>query len=118
MEESEDERFDDVNDSAPPIELPAADINRLEELEELMASCLTVPLRREKLSLALEQDTYMKQLLEVFRTAEKVGDTKALRHLYHIFRSIFLLNKNALFEIMFAGEYLLNRLSLTCCAVG
>ncbi|CAG7720631.1 unnamed protein product [Allacma fusca] len=104
VEESEDERFDDVADPAPPIELPPPEAARLEELQDLVASCLTVPLRREKLSLALEQEFYIKKLLEVFRSAEKDGDKKALQHLYHIFRSMFLLNKNALFEIMFSDE--------------
>ena len=103
VEESEDERFEEVSEQAPPIELPTPEIGRLEELQNLMASCLTVPMRREKLALALETDFYIKKLLEVFRAAEKNEDKKALTHVYHIFRSIFLLNKNALFEIMFSG---------------
>lgn len=104
MEESEDERFEDVSDPAPPIELPVPDVSRLEDLHELVVSCLAVPLRREKLSLALEQEGYLRKIIEVFRTAESSNDRTALNHLYHIFRSIFLLNKNAIFEILFAGK--------------
>ncbi|CAL8111627.1 unnamed protein product [Orchesella dallaii] len=104
VEESEDERFEDVSDPAPPIELPVPDVSRLEDLHELVVSCLAVPLRREKLSLALEQEGYLRKVIEVFRTAETNNDRAALNHLYHIFRSIFLLNKNAIFEILFADD--------------
>lgn len=65
---------------------------------------LAVPLRREKLSLALEQEGFLKKVLESFRLAEQNNDTNALQQLYHIFRNIFLLNKNAIFEILFAGK--------------
>ena len=56
VEESEDERgFDEImaNDPAPPIELPPAEIARLEEIAELVSSCLPSPLRREKLAAAI-----------------------------------------------------------------
>lgn len=35
IEESEDERFDDMSDGSPPIELPPCEINRLEEIKEV-----------------------------------------------------------------------------------
>jgi protein phosphatase-4 regulatory subunit 3 len=106
VEESEDERFEDVSDAAPPIELPVPEISRLDELHDLIISCLAVPLRREKLSLALEQEGYLRKVLETFRVAEVNHDATALQQLYHIFRNIFLLNKNAIFEILFAGEFI------------
>ena len=46
VEESEDERcFDDMNDSVPPIELPPCELGRLEEISELVSSCLPSPIR-------------------------------------------------------------------------
>ena len=60
VEESEDERcFDDMMggaDSVPPIELPPCDVARLEEISELVSSCLPSPMRREKLAVALESE--------------------------------------------------------------
>ena len=60
VEESEDERcFDDMMggaDSVPPIELPPCDVGRLEEISELVSSCLPSPMRREKLAVALESE--------------------------------------------------------------
>ena len=73
VEESEDERcFDDMmtgSDSVPPIELPGADMGRLEEISELVTSCLPSPIRREKLAVAIEGEGYIKKLLNVFRDA-------------------------------------------------
>ena len=37
VEESEDERFDDMSDTVPSIELPAAEMARLEEISEVTA---------------------------------------------------------------------------------
>jgi len=106
VEESEDERFEDVSDPAPPIELPSPELTKLEEIQELLAGCMAMPIRREKLSLALEtSDGYIKKLLAVFREAEATSNRIALHHLYHIFKSIFLLNKNAIFEILFVGKF-------------
>lgn len=42
VEESEDERFDDMSDSAPPIELPPCELSRLEEINEVGYAYLTV----------------------------------------------------------------------------
>jgi len=105
VEDSEDDRgFDEISESAPPIELPAAELARLEEISELVSSCLTSPLRREKLATAIENDNYIKKLLNIFTVCEDLENMEGLHHLYEIFRNIFLLNKNALFEIMFSEE--------------
>lgn len=105
VEDSEDDRgFDEISESAPPIELPAAELARLEEISELVSSCLSSPLRREKLATAIENDNYIKKLLNIFTVCEDLENMEGLHHLYEIFRNIFLLNKNALFEIMFSEE--------------
>jgi len=105
VEDSEDDRgFDEISESAPPIELPAAELSKLEEISELIQSCLSSPLRREKLATAIENDNYIKKLLNIFHMCEDLENTEGLHHLYEIFRNIFLLNKNALFEVMFSED--------------
>lgn len=104
VEESEDERFEDMSDTAPPIELPPCELSRLEDISETIQSCLSTPLRKEKLSMALESENYIKKLLNLFRACEDLENTEGLHHLFEIFKNIFLLNKNALFEIMFAED--------------
>ncbi|XP_045609541.1 serine/threonine-protein phosphatase 4 regulatory subunit 3A isoform X1 [Procambarus clarkii] len=104
VEESEDERFDDVSDSNPWVELPPCEIGRLEDINEVISNCLHSPVRREKLAIALENEGYVKKLVSVFHTCEDLENMEGLHLLYEIFKNIFLLNKNALFEIMFADD--------------
>lgn len=104
VEESEDERFDEMSDSAPPIELPPCELSRLEDISEAIASGLATPIRKEKLAVALESEGYIEKLLHLFHVCEDLENVDGLHHLFEIFKNIFLLNKNALFEIMFAEE--------------
>ena len=79
-------------------------IGKLEEISELVSSCLPSPIRREKLAVAIENEGYIKKLLGLFHICEDLENTEGLHHLYEIFKNIFLLNKNALFELMFAED--------------
>jgi protein phosphatase-4 regulatory subunit 3 len=60
-------------------------------------------MRKEKLATALEADGYIRKLLNLFHMCEDLENLEGLHFLYDIFKNIFLLNKNALFELMFAG---------------
>lgn len=104
VEESEDERYEDMPDSAPPIELPNCEISRLEEISELISQCLNTQMRKEKLSIALEQENYIKKLLNLFHICEDLENQEGLHYLFEIFKNIFLLNRTQLFEIMFADD--------------
>ncbi|XP_037794209.1 serine/threonine-protein phosphatase 4 regulatory subunit 3A-like [Penaeus monodon] len=104
VEESEDERFDDVSDTNPWVELPPCEIGKLEDINEVISNCLHSPVRREKLAIALENEGYIKKLVSVFHTCEDLENMEGLHLLYEIFKNIFLLNKNTLFEIMFADD--------------
>ncbi|XP_055678038.1 serine/threonine-protein phosphatase 4 regulatory subunit 3 isoform X2 [Lutzomyia longipalpis] len=104
VEESEDERFEEMSDSAPPVELPPCELSRLEDISEAIVSGLATPLRKEKLAMALESENYIEKLLNLFHMCEDLENVEGLHHLFEIFKNIFLLNKNALFEIMFAED--------------
>nr|SVE76237.1 EOG090X01QS [Daphnia longispina] len=104
VEESEDERFEDMSDTAPPVELPPCELNKLETINELIATCLSSAVRREKLSTALEMEGYIRKLLNLFHICEDLENLEGLHHLFEVFKNIFLLNKNALFEVMFAED--------------
>nr|CAG4641485.1 EOG090X01QS [Eurycercus lamellatus] len=104
VEESEDERFEDMSDTAPPVELPPCELSKLETINELIASCLSSAVRREKLSTALEMEGYIRKLLNLFHMCEDLENVEGLNHLFEVFKNIFLLNKNALFEVMFAED--------------
>ncbi|XP_035630415.1 serine/threonine-protein phosphatase 4 regulatory subunit 3-like isoform X1 [Oncorhynchus keta] len=106
VDESEEERFDDM--SSPGLELPPCELGHLEELAELVASSLPSPLRREKLALAVENEGYIRKLLELFRQCEDLENADGLHHLYEIVKGIFLLNRTALFEVMFSEECIMD----------
>uniref|UniRef100_A0A8C3G4Z0 Serine/threonine-protein phosphatase 4 regulatory subunit 3 n=1 Tax=Cyclopterus lumpus TaxID=8103 RepID=A0A8C3G4Z0_CYCLU len=106
VDESEEERFDDM--SSPGLELPPCELNRLEDLAEMVASSLPSPLRREKLALAVENEGYIRKLLELFRVCEDLENREGLHHLYEIIKGIFLLNRTALFEVMFSEECIMD----------
>ncbi|XP_061668620.1 serine/threonine-protein phosphatase 4 regulatory subunit 3 isoform X2 [Syngnathoides biaculeatus] len=106
VDELEEERFDDM--SSPGLELPPCELNRLEDLAELVASSLPSPLRREKLALAVENEGYIRKLLELFRVCEDLENQEGLHHLYEIIKGIFLLNRTALFEVMFSDECIMD----------
>ena len=103
-QESEDERYEEIPDAAPPIKLPPCELSKLEEISKLFSSELPLPIRREKLAIAIENENYIKKLIDIFHMCEDLENMEGLHHLYDIFKSIFLLNKNALFEIMFTDE--------------
>ncbi|KAM3962442.1 serine/threonine-protein phosphatase 4 regulatory subunit 3 flfl [Aphomia sociella] len=104
VEESEDERFDEMSDNVQPVELPACEMGRLDDISELVNSCLVSPARKDKLAAALESQHYIKKLLNLFHMCEDIENIEGLHHLYEIFKSIFLLNKNTLFDTMFADD--------------
>lgn len=93
-----------MSDSAPPIELPPCELGRLEDISETIANGLSTPVRKEKLAIALESDNYIKKLLGLFHMCEDLENTEGLHHLYEIFKNLFLLNKNSVFEVMFAED--------------
>lgn len=95
-----------VGTTALSIELPVCESERLDEINELIATCLPYPIKREKLAIALETENYIKKLLQLFRTLEEQKNIRSLHKLYDIFKNIFLLNKNPLFEVMLSEDAL------------
>ena len=77
----------------------------MDQYLQLTASCLTSAVRKEKLTEAIENDSYIRKLLNLFRICEDLNNIEGLHYLFDIFRNIFLLNKNALFEVLFSGNY-------------
>ncbi|XP_016846212.1 serine/threonine-protein phosphatase 4 regulatory subunit 3B isoform X1 [Anolis carolinensis] len=108
IDESEEERFEEMPETSHLIDLPTCELNRLEEIADLVTSVLSSPIRREKLALALENEGYIKKLLQLFQLCENVENTEGLHHLYEIIRGILFLNKATLFEVMFSDECIMD----------
>jgi hypothetical protein len=61
------------------------------ENEFFFSSCLSSPIRREKLAIAIETESYIKKIVNVFHVCEELDNTAGLHHLFEIVRNIFLL---------------------------
>ncbi|XP_036781883.1 serine/threonine-protein phosphatase 4 regulatory subunit 3B isoform X2 [Manis pentadactyla] len=108
IDESEEERFEEMPETSHLIDLPTCELNKLEEIADLVTSVLSSPIRREKLALALENEGYVKKLLQLFQACENLENTEGLHHLYEIIRGILFLNKATLFEVMFSDECIMD----------
>ncbi|XP_046771205.1 serine/threonine-protein phosphatase 4 regulatory subunit 3B isoform X9 [Gallus gallus] len=106
--ESEEEHIEEMPETSPLIDLPSCELNKLEEIADLVTSVLSSPIRREKLALALENEGYIKKLLQLFQVCENLENTEGLHHLYEIIRGILFLNKATLFEVMFSDECIMD----------
>uniref|UniRef100_A0A8C6VJP2 Serine/threonine-protein phosphatase 4 regulatory subunit 3B n=1 Tax=Naja naja TaxID=35670 RepID=A0A8C6VJP2_NAJNA len=108
IDESEEERFEEMPETSHLIDLPTCELNKLEEIADLVTSVLSSPIRREKLALALENEGYIKKLLQLFQLCENLENNEGLHHLYEIIRGILFLNKATLFEVMFSDECIMD----------
>lgn len=111
-ENEEEERFEDIPDAAMPIDLPPCELSRLFEIREVIEGAMNSPIRRERLAVALQSENYIPQLVEIFHVCEDLENTEDLHMLFDIFKSIFMLNKNAIFEIMFTEDYIFEVLGI------
>ncbi|KAM6956425.1 serine/threonine-protein phosphatase 4 regulatory subunit 3B isoform 3-T3 [Aplochiton taeniatus] len=108
IDESEEERFEEMPETSHLVELPACDMSRLDEIADLVTSVLSSPIRREKLALALMSEGYIKKLLGMFQVCEDLENREGLHHLYEIVRGVLFLNKAALFEVMFSDDCIMD----------
>ncbi|XP_061546619.1 serine/threonine-protein phosphatase 4 regulatory subunit 3-A-like isoform X2 [Phycodurus eques] len=108
IDESEEERFEEIPETSHLVELPPCELSHLEEIADLVTSVLSSPIRREKLALALMSESYLKKLLGLFRVCEDLDNREGLHHLYEIVRGVLFLNKAALFEVMFSDDCIMD----------
>uniref|UniRef100_W5NE63 Serine/threonine-protein phosphatase 4 regulatory subunit 3 n=1 Tax=Lepisosteus oculatus TaxID=7918 RepID=W5NE63_LEPOC len=108
IDESEEEHVEEMPETSHLVDLPPCELNKLEEIADLVTSVLSSPIRREKLALALMNEGYIKKLLQLFQVCEQMGNTEGLHHLYEIIRGVLFLNKAALFEVMFSDDCIMD----------
>ena len=97
-------------DAAAPIELPPCELSQLADISTVFSGVLNSPIRREKLALAIEQEGYIKQLMELFHMCEDLENVEGLNHLFEIVKTLFLLDKNFLYDTMFSETIIMDTL--------
>ncbi|EDV24035.1 uncharacterized protein TRIADDRAFT_50359 [Trichoplax adhaerens] len=91
---------DNVSTSISPLELPHCEPGKLKEICDIISSSLHPLIRRDRLTLAIENENYISQLVDLFRMCEDLEDRTGLHYLYDIFKHLFSLNRHSLLEIM------------------
>ncbi|XP_006085746.1 serine/threonine-protein phosphatase 4 regulatory subunit 3B-like [Myotis lucifugus] len=89
-------------------ELPNCELSKLKQIANLVTSAFGSPLLRRRLALVLENESYIKKLLQLLHTCENVGYTEGLYHLNTIIKGMFFLDKTALLEILFSDECIMD----------
>ncbi|XP_007955243.1 serine/threonine-protein phosphatase 4 regulatory subunit 3-B-like [Orycteropus afer afer] len=88
--------------------LPDCELSTLEQIAGLVNLVFASPVWRDRLALILESEEYVKKLLQLFHTCERLENIKALHHLHEIITRILFLNKTSLFEVMFSDECIMD----------
>jgi len=101
-------QFDDSTVQPVVIELPPCELSKLDSIFELVTSAIPSAVQRESLALAMEKENYIAKLLELFHMCEDLENTEGLQHLYNIFRTLFLLNKSSLLQMMFQEDTIMD----------
>lgn len=111
-DESDEDQIDSISESntnSPLSELPPCELNRLKEIRDLFND---VPRKtssyKEKFTNIIENESYIKKLIDLFRVCEDIENLEGLNYLYEIFRNIFYLNRSSLFDILLSDEYLMD----------
>lgn len=89
-------------------ELPNCELSKLKQIANLVTSAFNSPILRRRLGLVLENESYIKKLLQLLHTCENVGYTEGLYHLNTIIKGMFFLDKTALLEILFSDECIMD----------
>nr|XP_008534653.1 PREDICTED: serine/threonine-protein phosphatase 4 regulatory subunit 3B-like [Equus przewalskii] len=108
LEEAGEEPPDEMLDPGSLIDLPNCELNTLEQISALVTSVLTSPRREESLAVLLENEDYIKKLLQLFHICENLRDMEGLHYLHKIIKGILFLNKTSLLEVLFSEECIMD----------
>ncbi|EJD76774.1 CBR-SMK-1 protein [Loa loa] len=87
------------------ITLPPCELNSLADIEVMISNSFGSAALREKLAIAIENQGYVAKLCDLFHMCEDLEHIDALHTLHQIARSLFMLNRNTLLEILLSEKY-------------
>ena len=90
--------FDRTDDSTTAIELPPCELSKLDNIYSLVMGSVT-PTERLMLGLAIERESYIPRLLDLFHVCEDLDNTEGLRQLFDIFRTLIFHNNASMFQV-------------------
>ncbi|XGW05011.1 hypothetical protein V3C99_015860 [Haemonchus contortus] len=92
--------------AAGRVVLPPIEIGRLIEVDSVIQNHLATQALREKMANAVESESVLPKLVDVFHMCEDVEHKDGLRTLYSIAKNLFMLNRNSLNETLLSDKYL------------
>ena len=102
--ESEDGDISDrTDDSATAIELPLCELSKLDNIHSLVMSSVS-PTERLMLGLAIERESYIPKLLDLFHVCEDLENMEGLRQLFDVFRTLIFHNNASMFQVCGVGS--------------
>lgn len=97
--ESEDGDVSDrTDDSATAIELPPCELSKLDDIHGLVIGSM-LSSERLMLGLAIERESYIPKLLDLFHVCEDLDNMEGLRQLFDIFRTLIFHNNASMFQV-------------------
>ncbi|VDO51411.1 unnamed protein product [Haemonchus placei] len=100
------DEMDDGELTAGRVVLPPIEIGRLSEVDSVIQNHLATQALREKMANAVESESVLPKLVDVFHMCEDVEHKDGLRTLYSIAKNLFMLNRNSLNETLLSDKYL------------
>ncbi|CEF70399.1 Serine/threonine-protein phosphatase 4 regulatory subunit 3 [Strongyloides ratti] len=87
------------------IELPPCNLGSLNHFETLLSNSLSTPVQRERMAIAIEESSYIKQLCGIFQLAENMEHTDKLIIFGKIVKGLFMLNRRPIVVEMLDTQY-------------
>eukprot|EP00072_Mus_musculus_P076170 XP_111973.7 PREDICTED: putative SMEK homolog 3 [Mus musculus] len=90
------------------VEIPNSKVSTVANIINFFKLVSEMPSLKERLVLVLENDGYIKKLLQLFDTCEKKLNIEGLQYLNSIIKGILFLNDTRLFKIMCSDEFFMD----------
>ncbi|KAI6654914.1 Serine/threonine-protein phosphatase 4 regulatory subunit 3A-like isoform X2 [Oopsacas minuta] len=100
MEGFEDDQIFQNSQEIYAIEMPVVNTENLPNIYELLTKYTNPVVDKDNVVAAIENEDYVRKLLEFFQICERDKDTENLQTLYRIFKNLFLMNRTAILQIM------------------
>eukprot|EP01114_Cavostelium_apophysatum_P014702 TRINITY_DN3876_c0_g1_i1.p1 TRINITY_DN3876_c0_g1~~TRINITY_DN3876_c0_g1_i1.p1 ORF type:complete len:583 (-),score=133.84 TRINITY_DN3876_c0_g1_i1:567-2315(-) len=88
-------------------ELPAANLNNLNKILELINKAHSNAMFKERVVTAISKEEYVAKLIDVFTMSEDLEQRENLTLLFAIFKGLVLLNDTTIYEILFSDDYIM-----------
>uniref|UniRef100_A0A0K0DI64 SMK-1 domain-containing protein n=1 Tax=Angiostrongylus cantonensis TaxID=6313 RepID=A0A0K0DI64_ANGCA len=100
--------YDEMDDGelSGRVVLPPIEIGRLAEVDTVIQNHLSSQALREKMASAIEAESVLPKLADIFHMCEDIEHSDGLRTLYSIAKNLFMLNRNNLNELLVSDKYL------------